>query len=385
MNYHVISTAAALKEYLVSIAGEKYIALDTEFMREKTFFAQLCLVQIATSKGAAIVDILSPALGDATLLWEFLEEDHRVKIFHSASQDLEIIYHIRNKLPPNVIDTQIMGAVLGLGDNIGYQKLVEYFLKKDLDKTMQYTNWALRPLSKKALDYAALDVIYLFEISHMMEKQLQQQHRQEWVKEEMKKLLNVDTYKLAPEIAWQRLKKFPKSAKKFRALQLMAEWREHTAIERDLPRGFVIRDELLFEIANHLPKNEKEMSTIRNISSLLNHKKNLEAVLAIIRRVQGEPLPPHVEEKEQYQWESSHDNALEVLKLLLKITARRQAVAARIVARESDLIDFLLHKPSPQIMSGWRYDVFGKNAEKLLQGKLSLRLQGNEIEFIEVA
>ncbi|MDI9313291.1 MAG: ribonuclease D [Hydrotalea sp.] len=384
MNYELISNPAALVAFLQKLSSDDIIAIDTEFMREKTFFAELCLVQIGGKGGVAVIDTLAPGLigaGKMDALWDFLNDPARVKVLHAGSQDIEIIYHLTKKIFPNIIDTQLASAVLGLGDNLGYQKLVEIFLKKNLDKTMQFINWYKRPLPARALDYAALDVIYLLEIYDEMKKMLVAQDRMVWLKEEMNKLLDVKSYALDPASAWKRLKRLPKGGKKMRAVQLLAAWRDEQAVKRNLPRGFVLRDELLLDICNHLPTRPEDLKNMRGAHGLMQHDRTMAAIFDIMKQAmkEGSEAAPS-ERKESVD---VPENALEVLKLLLKIVARQQNVVARVIAREADLIDFLLKKPEARIMQDWRYEVFGKRAEKLLRGELSFTLKNNDIEFIE--
>ena len=381
MNYELIADHAALVRFLEKLSSDEVVAIDTEFMREKTFFAELCLVQIAGKGGVAVIDALAPGLVDIDPLWVFLNNPARLVVVHAGSQDIEIIYHLTKKIFPNIIDTQLASAVLGMGDNLGYQKLVEIFLKKDLDKTMQFINWHKRPLPHRALDYAALDVIYLLEIYDKMQEMLLAQNRMPWLKEEMNKLLDVKTYELNPSNAWQRLKKLPKGGRKLRAVQLLAAWRDDQAVKRNLPRGFVLRDELLLDICNHLPTRRDDIKNMRGASGLMQNERILTAVFDIINQAIKEGDTPAPTAKREFV--EVPENALEVLKLLLKIIARQENVVARVIARESDLVDFLLKKPEARIMQDWRYEVFGKRAEKLLRGELSLTLKNNEVEFIE--
>ncbi len=389
MNYQLITDSSALDNFLQSVANDRVLAIDTEFMREKTFFAQLCLVQVAGAGGAAVIDILSPSFSQSASslspLWDFLAKEDRIKIMHAGSQDIEIIYNLTKKIPPNIIDSQLAAAVLGLGDNLGYQKLVEMFLKKNLDKTMQYINWQNRPLPGKALDYAALDVIYLLEIYEQMEKLLLEKNRMAWLQEEMSKLLDIKSYELDYENAWRRLKKLPRDGKKLRAAQLLAAWREERAVKKNLPRGFILRDELLLDIANHLPQDPSDLRALRGAGGIIQNENLMSTIFSIIKQVMSEDGGYSSPRTEKREFIDIPENALEMLKLLLKLIAREQNVVARVIAREQDLIDFLLKKPQAKILQDWRYEVFGKRAEKLLRGDLSLKLKNSEIEFIELA
>ncbi|MGI9461534.1 MAG: ribonuclease D [Alphaproteobacteria bacterium] len=383
MDYQLITESANLEKFLARIAIDDVIAIDTEFMRKKTFFAELCLVQIASKNGVAIIDVLSPSLSNLSPLWNFLNNEKPMKIIHAGSQDIEIIYHLTKKIPPNIIDSQLAAAVLGFGDNIGYQKLVEILLKKNIDKTMQFINWYNRPLPKKALEYAALDVIYLLEIYQKIEKILVEKNRLAWLEEEMIKLLDIKSYELNTSNAWNRLKKLPKDAKKLYAVQLLATWREEEAIKKNLPRGFIMRDELLINLCNHLPTKLDDLKTMRDTKNIIQNKHTTTAVFAIMKKA----IASHNGESYQEKKPSAKisENTLIALKLLLKTIAHEKNVVARIIARESDLVDFLLKKPEARILQDWRYDIFGKHAKKLLQGELAFKLKNGEIEFIDLS
>lgn len=386
----VITDTETLRAFCERMSHEPFITLDTEFLREKTYWPQLCLVQIGGEKEAAAIDPIAGKGMDLQPLYDLLANPKVLKVLHAARQDLEIFHQaMGGTLPLPTFDTQIAAQVIGLGESVGYEALIKQLLGQSIDKTQRYTDWSRRPLSPAQIEYALGDVIYLRDAYLKLMAKLEKSNRMEWIAEEMAAIANPSIYLLQPDEAWKRLKMRASHPRQLGRLKAFAAWREALAQAEDLPRVRIIRDEVLVEMAVNLPKDEGEMERVRGFPGHLKRewrKQLWEICLAVadIAKEDCPPLPKHEPLPAQAE------GRLEMLKMLLKHCARDADVTPRMVAEKEDL-EALARMDTTRLsplatLSGWRYEVFGKHALGMLQGKLAIRLhpQTGEIIFAEV-
>jgi ribonuclease D len=352
-----VDTPTALNELCTALQAAQVIALDTEFIREKTFYARPCLIQLATDEIIACVDPL--ALPDLDPLLAILEQPERLKVFHAARQDLEIFHDLWHKIPAPIFDTQIAAALLGYSDQIGYANLVRQLLGVELDKSATRTDWSQRPLSRKQLAYAADDVHYLLQMYPLLREQLKQQHRLDWLEEECRNLTNPALYTVSPESAWQRVKgsnKLPPQA--LAILQALAAWREQRARERDKPRKWILSDEVLLALAGAAPADMAALQGIEGLPAAVirNSGQELLAMIDTARR-----LPPTA-------WpDSARQERLEGprLKLVTRLMKqiRQFGEAERInpstIASRKDIEKLVRGKRDLPLLRGWRKPLLG--------------------------
>ena len=381
----LISTTESLITFCNKIENENFITVDTEFIREDTYWPKVCLIQIAGEQETALIDPLSPTI-DLSPLFKIMQNDKIVKVFHSAYQDLEIFYLLMKDLPRPIFDTQIAGMVCGFGESVGYETLVKSIIKTPLDKSSRYSNWARRPLTEKQLKYAANDVIFLRVIYQNLLERLQKNDRFSWIKEEMEELQNIDSYRLQPEKAWQRLR--PKSGEpRFLArLQALSAWREIEAEHKNIPRGRMLRDEILIEIAAHNPISLEELSQIRGISIKLATGPTGSQILNVLNSANQIPVEacPILHSKIEKLGASSI--LIDLLRVLLKIKSQESHVAEKLIATSKDLDALIMLKENAPIhlLKGWRYEIFGKVALDFLNGKISISLKEQKIFMTEI-
>jgi len=376
----VITESAALADFCQKLAQEKFFTIDTEFLRDKTYYPTLCLIQLATPAGEAVaVDPLARGI-DLKPLYALLVDPTILKVFHAARQDLEIFYKELGCIPYPIFDTQVAAMVLGYGEQVGYHGLISGVCGVQLDKGAQFTDWSRRPLSDKQLSYALDDVIYLREAYLHLDAGLKKRGRAEWVNEEMAILMAPATYENPPDQAWERIKIKSNKPRLFAVLREIAAWREREAQRRNIPRQRVLRDEVLADIALHPPKDAAELAAIRNVPGDMARSAHGANLLAAIRA--GLDLPrelcPVPDSRPVFP--SDLKPALEMLKMLLRIQASEAEVAAKLIASGEDLeaiaIDDHANVPALQ---GWRYEIFGREALALKNGALALSLENRKI------
>jgi ribonuclease D len=383
----LITTNEALKEYCAGLKSAPFVTVDTEFLREKTYYAKLCLIQISgPDKNAAAIDVLAEGEElDLTPLWEVLNDPAIVKVFHSARQDLEIILQLSGNIPAPLFDTQVAAMVCGYGDQIGYEALVFDITKEKVDKTSQFTDWSRRPLSSKQILYALGDVIHLVDVYLSLNERLKKKGRLDWVREEMNILTNPATYDIQPQEVWRRFKLRSAKPRDLAVLRELAAWRELDARRRDVPRGRILKDETLLDLAYQKPQTEGELARIRGVSADMAKGRIGAALLETIRK--GLAVPddacPYFEKKEPLPPRLSP--VVEMLKMLLRISAAENDVAARLIATPDDLDEFAQNpKASVPLNHGWRHDVFGQAAHDMMDGKLALSLRRGKIHMNKV-
>lgn len=363
-----------------------YLLLDTEFVREKTYFSKLCLVQVAgPGIDPMIIDPLNPDT-DMEPLIEALFDKDVVKVLHSGYQDLEIFYHLTGKVPAPIFDTQVAASVLGYGEQVSYANLVKDICGIEISKSHQFTDWAVRPLSEAQIDYALGDVLYLDEVYHTIKKQLKTRKRDKWIAEDIAALENPDTYAVDPYKAWEKIKMRSDKPKHLGILREVAAWREREAMRRNMPKNFIIRDDTLMEIAMTMPKDKKALERVRgfpngHVDKPMGHAM-LEAV-QMIMEADPKSLPKRDKKK---PFPQNKTGILEMLRLLLKIEAAQHDITPRRIADTEDLQDIAMKgdKADVPAMKGWRYEIFGSKCVDLMEGRVGLSLKNGEIDISKV-
>lgn len=381
----MITTTSELAALCEVLAKSEYVAVDTEFLREQTFWPLLCLIQLAGPDAEAVVDPLSPGL-DLTPFYQLMADTSVVKVFHAARQDIEIIFLKADIVPTPVFDTQVAAMVCGYGDSISYVNLVKKTTSIDLDKSSRFTDWSRRPLSDKQLDYALADVTHLRDVYLRLKQTLEKTGRTPWLQEEMEVLTSPATYDAKPENAWQRLKLRVKGRKSLAVLIELAAWRERLAQSLDVPRGRVLRDDALYDIANQLPASADSLGQLRTLSDGFARSQRAKEIVDVVKAglARDPKTLPQIERNEALSAEASA--TLELLKVLLKAAAAEHGVAPRIIA-DSDDLEQLATSDEANILAlqGWRRTLFGDAALKLKRGELALTLVDGEVRAVPAA
>ena len=381
------SDTARLAAFCKSLAGASFVTVDTEFMREKTYWPILCLVQVAGPDDARVIDALAPGI-DLGPLFALFDDTSMLKVFHAARQDLEIFYHLAGRLPAPVFDTQVAAMVCGFGDSVGYETLIAKLTKARVDKSSRFTDWTLRPLRERQIAYALSDVTHLREAYGKLKKKLAANGREGWLDEEMAVLTAPETYAMDPDLAFRRIKARGANARFLAVLREVAAWREREAQRRDLPRQRVLRDEALVEIAHHTPSTVAELARTRGLGRGLAEREAGAALLEAVGR--GVAVP----EKDRPIPTARADTALprglgpvsDLLKVLLKMTCEESGVARKLVASSADLelIAAFGGEAKVPALNGWRRQVFGDAALKLRAGETALAAAGNRLTTVPV-
>jgi ribonuclease D len=375
----LLTKTAELAELCDELTKEPFVALDTEFMRDRTYFPKLCLVQVAGATRHAAIDPLAEGLDLAPLL-ALMTNPAVVKVFHAARQDVEIFYHLGGAIPMPLFDTQLAAMVCGYGEEVGYETLVARLAKARIDKSSRFTDWSRRPLSKQQLDYALADVIHLRVIYQSLEAQLRQTGRSEWVAQELAGLTDPHTYEQPPEDAWRRIKVRSREPRFLAIVQALAAWREREAQRRDLPRNRVLRDDLMLELAANRPRSTDDIARLRRISL---DRASAVAVVAAVRAALELPeaLLPAVEPPPKLP--RGIAPLVELLRVLLKFQCEEHHVAQRLVATTADLEAIAaFDAPDVPALRGWRLEVFGHAALRLKQGELGLAVDKGQVVLV---
>lgn len=382
----IIATQPELESLCLELAKHPWMTIDTEFLRDKTYYPMLCLVQVASPTGEAFaIDPLAKEL-DLKPLLDLLDNKNVIKVFHAARQDLEIFYNLTGRVPQPIFDTQVAAMVCGYGDQIGYLNLVQDICNKRLDKGAQFTDWSRRPLTDKQTVYALDDVIWLREVYKHLDKMLADRNRAAWVDEEMAFLMDPATYQNPPEDAWQRLKLRTDKAQAIAILMEVAKWREEEAQRRNVPRNRIIRDETLLDLAVHAPRTVDELKHIRGVGEDIARGRLGQAIMAAVERSTSIPRDTIPKMDKKRPLPQSLVPVVEMLKVLLRIVAAENEVAARLIASPEDL-DEIARSDTADVapMKGWRFDVFGHEALDLKHGKVALCIDGGtEIKRLRV-
>ena len=377
---HYIKETNHLNELCSKLNKSEFLSIDTEFIREKTYWPKLCLIQVFNGEEKIIIDPLAKDI-DLKSFFEILNNKEIVKIFHSGRQDIEIFYNLTKKIPQNIYDTQIAAMVCGFGDSIGYENLVSQLLGKKIDKTSRLTNWSNRPLSKKQINYAISDVTHLFEIYPIIRDKIISNKRENWLKEEIKILISKKTYELNPNDSWKRLKYRNLSKNSIGVLIELSKWREIKAQKKDVPRGNVIRDDAIYELCSAQPKNIEDLNNLRSFNRKAGLRKEFaEGILLAIEKgksIKKEKLPKIKPPKRLPMGISSK---VSILKILLDNISEEYGVAQKLIANKNDLQELVLNdKADIKTLKGWRYKVFGKKAIDFKNGKISIKMKNDKV------
>ncbi len=370
----IITDTATLSAFCGRLSTAPFVTVDTEFMRESTFWAQLCLIQMAGPGEAAIIDPLAEGI-DLSPFYRLMADERVVKVFHAARQDIEIFVKQADAVPHPLFDSQIAAMVCGYGDQVSYDQLVYRVTGDQIDKSSRFTDWSHRPLSAKQTTYAISDVTHLRDVYRALSAQLAEQDRTTWLDEEMAVLSDINTYRTHPEDAWQRLKLRVKKPRQLAVLQALAAWREREAQGRDVPRGRVLKDDAIYEVALQQPRDMEALGRLRSIPKGFERSSVGRAILATVESVfeMPESALPRVPRPRPAPEHSSA--AAELLKVLLKMVAEEQGVAARIIASTEDLERIAADdRADVPALKGWRRQLFGEQALALKHGDLALSM-----------
>lgn len=382
----IITKTDDLKKLCEALAKQSYFTIDTEFIREKTYYPNLCLIQVANDDDEAIIDPLADGI-DLAPLFKLLQNKKVLKVFHGGRQDVEIFYYLSGKIPQPVFDTQIAGMVVGFGDQIGYESLIKKTLDIQIDKGSRFTDWSHRPLTDKQLAYAMADVTHLRLAYKEIVEKLAENGRAKWVDEEMEILTSPDTYDNPPEDAWQRVKINTKKRSVLGILKEVAAWRERTAQAEDKPRGRILKDNALKEIALHPPKNEEGLRKIRSIHPSFFEKKRTDELLEAVKRGKSLPDKELPKRKKQKHLPPNIGPIVEMLKVLLRMKSENFHVAPKLLANTSDLEQIAAYGDKAEVaaMKGWRREIFGDKALQLKDGKLGFVIEKNKIAVKDIS
>lgn len=383
MKIHPLITKTEELSALVDRLGQHpFVAVDTEFMRENTYWPDLCLIQVASPEEAAAIDPKAD-LDLQPLLDLLVGNEDVLKVFHAGSQDLEIVYNLTGKVPRALFDTQIAAMALGHGEQVGYSNLIESMLGHSLDKGARFTDWGRRPLDKRQIDYAIADVTHLAKIFPRLVEKLKKTGRGAWLDEEMERLSNPSNFAVEPDQAWKRLRIQGRNPAVLGRLKALAAWRENEARNKNLPRGRIVKDDTLGEIAAHPPKKQEDLGNIRGLSS---GWRNNDIGARLMQALENaKPLEPdEMPAKEPRRPGLTKDGVLvaDLLKLLLKIRSKETGVAARLIARSDDLEALAAGvRDGLPILSGWRFEEFGRDALDLVEGRLGFAIENGKLKM----
>ena len=373
-----ISTTAELAAACERFSRQAFVTVDTEFLRETTYYPLLCVAQIASMDEAVVIDTLAGGL-DLEPFLELMANQNVIKVFHAARQDIEIVWHMAELIPHPIFDTQVAAMVLGYGDSISYDQLVARVTGGHIDKSNRFTDWSRRPLSEAQLTYAVSDVTHLRDIYLKLKEELEKRSRIDWVSDEMDVLTSPDTYRAEPQNAWRRLKTRVRKPKELAVLMEIAAWREREAQERDVPRGRVLKDEVLGDLATQAPTSIERLGNMRSIPKGFERSRwGQDVIDAVQRGIARDPKTLPILERQR---QSANTSAIvELLKVLLRMTSERHGVAAKVIATADDL-DAIANDDNADVpaLKGWRRELFGEKALGLKHGKLSLAIEKGRV------
>jgi ribonuclease D len=376
----LISDSDSLKSLCERLSRSDFVAVDTEFMRENSFWPELCLIQIGNTEEAAAIDPKAEGMDMKPLLDLMVDNEEVLKVFHAGSQDIEIVYNLTGKTPHPLFDTQIAAMALGLGEQVGYSNLVESLIGKTLDKGARFTDWARRPLDKRQIDYAIGDVTHLATLFPKMLERLRRTGRGAWLDEEMERLADPSNYEQDPNEAWKRVRISGRKPEVLGRLKALAAWREQEARSKNLPRGRIMKDETLADVAAHPPSGQEALARVRGLSPAWASNDIGGRLMNAL--ASAKPLPPDEMPVREDKPGLGKEGALvaDLLKLLLKIRSRETNVAARLIARSEEL-ELLAagRRDGLSILQGWRFEQFGRDALDLVEGRLAFAVCGGKL------
>ncbi|MCH8615246.1 ribonuclease D [Sphingomonas sp. SM33] len=367
------------------LSKQPFVAVDTEFMRENTYWPDLCLIQIASSEEAAAIDPKAD-LDLSPLLSLLVDNEDVLKVFHAGGQDLEIIHNLSSKVPHPLFDTQIAAMALGHGEQVGYSNLIESMLGHSIDKGARFTDWSRRPLDKRQIDYAIADVTHLATVFPKLLQRLKKTGRGGWLDEEMERLADPSSFAFPPEDAWKRLKLPSRNPQVLGRLKALAAWRETEARAKNIPRGRIVKDDTLGELTAHPPKSQEDLGNVRGLSAGWRTNDIGARLIAAINA--AKPLEPdEMPDREPRRPGLTKEGALvaDLLKLLLKIRAKEAGVAPRLIARSDDLEALAAGvRKDLRILQGWRFEEFGSDALDLVEGRLAFAIENGKLKMSRV-
>ncbi|ALE16028.1 Ribonuclease D [Altererythrobacter epoxidivorans] len=383
--HDLITTTEALQELCERLAKSDFVTVDTEFMRENTYWPELCLVQIANEEEAAAIDPLADGIDLTPLLDLMCNNEDVLKVFHAGGQDVEIIVNLAGKTPHPIFDTQIAMMAISQSEQIGYANLVESWLGFTIDKGARFTDWSRRPLTDRQIEYAIGDVTHLSEIFPKILEKLIKTDRGAWLDAEMDKLADVSNYVIDPDQAWRRIRSPGRNPQVLGRLKALAAWREGEAQHKNIPRGRIMRDETLADIASHPPKQQKDLAKVRGLSSAWRDNDIGKRLLKVLEK--AEPLDKdELPEKMKRGAPLGKEGALvaDLLKLLLKIRAREIDVAARLLTKAEEMEALAAGIRDLPVLQGWRYEVFGRDALELVEGRLAFAVKDGKLNMTHI-
>jgi len=374
----LITTTDELATTCERLACHPFVTIDTEFLRETTYYPLLCVAQLASSDEAVVIDALAPGI-DLKPFFELMANEKVLKVFHAARQDIEIVWHAAGLVPHPVFDTQVAAMVLGYGDSISYDQLVQRITGDALDKSHRFTDWTRRPLSEAQISYAISDVTHLRDVYLALSADLEQRGRADWVREEMEVLTSPETYRLEPDNAWERLKTRVRKPKELAVLVELAAWREREAQARDVPRGRVLKDDAIADIAVHAPTTIERLGGLRSLPRGFERSKWGDAILSAVARGLARD-PASLPRLDRTKASANGAATVELLKVLLRMTSERHAVAAKVIATVDDLDRIAADdKADVPALKGWRRELFGEKALALKHGQLALAIERGRV------
>lgn len=383
--HDLITTTEDLAALCERLGKSDFVAVDTEFMRENTYYPLLCLVQVGNEEEAAAIDPLAEGI-DLAPLFELLTDNENVlKVFHAGGQDVEIVYNFTGKTPHPIFDTQVAMMAISQSEQIGYANLVESWLGKTIDKGARFTDWSRRPLTDRQIEYAIGDVTYLAKIFPKVLRRLIKTGRGEWLNAEMERLADPANYANDLDLAWRRIRAPSRNAVVLGRLKALAAWRETEAQQKDIPRGRIMRDETLADIASHPPKKQEDLAKVRGLSQAWKDNDIGRRLMRVLNA--AEPLPDEeMPEKPKRGAPLGKEGALvaDLLKLLLKIRTREIDVAARLLARSEELEALAAGTRNLPVLEGWRYEVFGRDALELVEGRLGFGVENGRLKMTRI-
>jgi ribonuclease D len=377
-----IATTSELAAVCRRMASHPFVTVDTEFLRETTYYPLLCVAQMASTDEAVVIDALAPGI-DLAPFFTLMADEKVMKVFHAARQDIEIVWHLAELIPHPIFDTQVAAMVLGYGDSISYDQLVQRITGDALDKSHRFTDWTHRPLSAAQLTYAVSDVTHLRDVYLALVDDLGRRGRADWVQEEMSVLTSADTYRMDPENAWRRLKARVRKPKELAVLIEVAAWREREAQTRDVPRSRVVKDEVLVDVAVQAPTTTDRLKHLRSLPKGFERSRWGEAIVAAVVRGLERDMKtlPHIA---RVPISASGTATIELLKVLLRMISEQHHVAAKVIATVDDLERIAADdRADVPALHGWRRELFGEKALALKHGHLALAIEKGRVAAVE--
>ena len=381
----LITKSGELADLCTRLAKSDFVTVDTEFMRENTYYPMLCLVQLGNEEEAAAVDPLAEGLDLAPMLALLTDNEEVLKVFHAGGQDVEIIYNLTGRTPHPIFDTQIAMMAVSQSEQIGYANLVESWMGKQIDKGARFTDWSRRPLTERQIEYAIGDVTYLAKIFPRLLKKLVKSGRGHWLDAEMEKLADPSNYANDLDQAWQRIRAPSRNPAVLGRLKALAAWRESEAQAKDIPRGRIMRDETIADLASHPPRAQAELAKVRGLSNAWKDNDIGRRLMKVLAK--AEPLPSEeLPEKPKRGAPLGKEGALvaDLLKLLLKIRSREIDVASRLLTRSDELEALAAGVRDLPVLQGWRYEIFGRDALDLVEGKLGFGVENGKLKMTRI-